>query len=224
MDKVNTYASNINHLVTGDFFKALKKDQYPTQKEFIHSHYGFLKAVECWSELLIQMLSRATTSKERAVFIENLYDEHGNGNLDNSHVNTFIMLIKLLDHTENLSLINCTQSNSYKFAVSAFINKLKSALNTKSFQFCCGMLGIIEYIYIDASGEIHNYLTKFLPPDQINHYSLHEILDKKHVDDLFSLIDTNDMSEGENGMLYGYDAMWNMYQSMSILLPMNNSA
>ena len=47
---------------------------------------------------------------------------------------------------------------------------------------------------------------------------------KQKTVDLFSLIDTNDMSEGERGMSYGYDAMWDMYQSMSILLPMNNSA
>ena len=221
MNEIHDFALKINLLRSNIFFVNLRQSKCCS--EFVHTHFGFLKAIEYWSKCLSQMLVKATTDRERLVFIENLYDEHGNGNLENSHTNTFIKLIMSLDSKSNLSLENCTKSMSYKFAVNAFINKLQHAMDTENFQFCCGMLGIIEYIYMDASKEIHNYLLQYLPLDEINHYSLHEILDKKHLDDLFSLIDIDNMSDAKNGMLYGYNAMWKMYQSMSLFFPINNS-
>ena len=76
----------INKLNDNGYFKKINKSSV---EKFVESQKGFLVAIDYWSKLLGLMVARSTTYIERLVFVNNLHDEHGKGDINNSHVRTF---------------------------------------------------------------------------------------------------------------------------------------
>lgn len=215
---VKKIAQSYNHLLNNQYFQKLK--EIPDTKYFIQSQYCFLKAIDSWSSILALMIPKCHTPEQRLVFINNLYDEHGNGDVANAHVNTFIRLLTSLDHNCDIELTKSVNSDMYGKSVYNFVMKLEYSIEYENFTVLCAMLAIIEYIYIDASCAIHQYLCNFLEPNEINHYSAHEIVDVKHSDELFSLLELNDNTRKdiEKGFSIGYEMMNTMYHNMSHFL------
>ena len=150
---------------------------------FYNSHTGFIVAVDNWSKVLCKLLVKLPTYKERALILENLYDEHGSGSVTKSHTNTFNNFLKDINSEHKIDY----SSNIY---VDTFNTSLDNILQNKSWVYCTAVIGMIEYTYINSSKNINKYVNKYVNKYQkVNHhYSLHETMDCKHSEDLFSLI------------------------------------
>lgn len=229
--KILDIAKYINKIDQNPYFQTL--ENVPNVEQFLTSQISFIKAVDHWSKILGYMLTVLPSDKERSVIIENLYDEHGDGNPDNTHVNTFKRFIKSLDNShssdnsdgynnsyDSYDGYNITKLPSYE-PIKEFNNRLMSKIKVSSWIYCVCMLGMIEYTYITVSRFIHNYVSNFMNPENINHYSLHEIVDVKHATDLFSLAEPyfdEHQSEIIEGLRYGYLCMDDMYKRLSLFL------
>lgn len=194
----NKYFLNLNNISLESF--------YNSQKDFIH-------AVDNWSKVLCHLIMKLPSFKERALILENLYDEHGNGDLKKCHVNTFNDFLKEIN--PNHIAGNSSYAGNY---VGRFNKELMETLENESWVYCTAMIGMIEYTYITASSHITKYVSNYKRVE--NHYSEHETLDYKHYKDLFSLIedlyDTN-KEEIEKGIYHGYKLLNHLYVKMSFL-------
>lgn len=212
MENILTYAESINKINNNEYFKRLNN---LSLENFISSQTDFIYAVDNWSKILGIMVSKVPSHKERAILIKNLYDEHGNGNLEQSHVETFKKLLHNLNKNISGPLIIHVQNIEY---INIFNNQLLDATNYKNWIFCIGMLAMVEYTYITVSNIIHNYISKFIVSDDIHHYSLHEIIDETHSIELFQLVEssyTNYKDDIFEGMNYGYQIMYELYKNLS---------
>lgn len=185
-------------------------------QNFLKSQECFISAVDHWSKVLGLLLTKLPSPKERLVIVQNLYDEHGQGNIEKSHVNTFISLLKSLNYDKEIKLYN-EELESYSI-IKKFNESLVNAINNESWTYSVAMLAMIEYVYIDISRNIHNYLKNFLKDSKINHYELHEIVDEGHYKDLLQLLDGVDAEDIDKGFEYGYELMDNMYHDLSYFL------
>ena len=206
----------INKIDTNPYFQKLNTTKI---ENFLKSQECFIDAVDNWSKVLGILLSKVPTFKERAIIIDNLYDEHGEGNIVNSHVNTFSKFMKSLGYEEDL-LINNDNLPSHNH-VKSFNDSLLEKVNNESWLFSVAMLGMIEYTYITVSKNIHKYVAQFIISEDIHHYSLHEIVDVKHATDLFELILPYENIKTEmiiNGLITGYNLLAKLYDDLSQFL------
>lgn len=216
MEVLLKYTDDVNKINDNNYFITLSKN--PNIDKFLISQECFISAVDHWSRLFGLLLFYVPTDKERLIIIKNLNDEHGDGDLNNSHTNTFKLLLKSLNYNKDILLYNKNlQSYSH---IDKFNNNLKHVITTKNWIYSVAMLAMIEYTYIVVCKNIHNYLLNFLSVDQINHYSLHETLDVTHATELFSLLipymKNDELSlDMKEGITNGYNIMNELYSSLS---------
>jgi hypothetical protein len=204
---------DINKIENNPYFQNLRNN-FEYLPIFIQQQKSFSLAVDHWSKILGKLIYKVPTYKERFVIIRNLYDEHGNGDLNNSHVCTIKRFICSLENiTTKHSLLNY-DSNVQKI----LNNSLDEILETKSWIFVVSVLGIVEYTFITVSKLINEYVSNFIEQNKIEHYSLHEILDIEHATELLSLVlpyinDDEKNNDIYEGIKFGYDIMDNLYLS-----------
>lgn len=205
-------ANRMNNINNNPYFQKLNS---VSVEKFLNSQKSFICAVDFWSKILGSILTILPTYKERVIVIENLYDEHGCGDVSDSHVNTFKKFMESLGYKKDLPLSGSSEEYS---AVNEFNSRLVNKIGASSWVYCVSMLGMIEYTYIDVSRNIHNYASNFIDPKDINHYSLHEIVDVKHATDLFRLVEPyydNYHKEINEGLQYGYICLNDLYKGLS---------
>jgi hypothetical protein len=247
MQEILKIAKDTNKINENPYFKNLNKDVQ--LKLFLNSQEAFISAIDNWSKVLGLMISKVPSDLQRAVLIDNLNDEQGmcncafsaithtvnnrqndgclhrNGDLTKSHVNTFRMLLVSLDYTEKIQLYN-RYLPSYRY-VKKFNDDLTNSIggiikiDGINWIYNIAILGMIEYVYVDVSKYIHAYLCNFLPPDKINHYSTHEILDVHHYTSLFQLLEPyikTNYNEIYFGICRGFKLMDELYFSLNYFL------
>ena len=221
MDEILELANTLNQISTTSYFTTL-----PTTPidGFLNSQECFISAVDNWSRVLGTLLLYLPSDKERAVIIENLNDEHGNGDITKSHVNTFSALLTSLGYQKTIKVYN-ENLPSYS-AVKKFNDNLLNEIQKGDWIYSVALLGMIEYTYIEASKHIHNYLLIYLQELQINHYSTHEVVDVRHATELFRLLEPVKDSHGLliiKGMYTGYTLLKNLYNDLAVFLPHTTS-
>lgn len=213
MNYIFEYVSKIDKINESKYFKALNKSGL---ESFFDSQKSFIHAVDNWSKMLGLMVCKCETDVQRLVFVKNLYDEHGDGDLSNSHIKTFERFMRLKNEDYKFNDIEHLSS------VESFNINLFTPLNNESFDFLCGMLGMIEYTYINVSKCINQYISKNMNinPESVPHYSLHETLDFTHSKELFELIDNKGelSKDAIKGINYGYKIFVELYDRLFIYL------
>ncbi len=186
----------INKLDDNIYFHKLKKFELDENSKyrilnnegFVRSQEGFISAIDNWSKLLAQLLIKVPGAKERLVIVENLYDEHGEGDINESHTSTFQRFMKSLGCTRSLIVNDNPLEYKSSSPIRKFNKKLEEVFKNNDWIYCSAVLGMIEYTYIIASKNIHQYTSNYLKSNDISHYSLHEIIDIKHSTDIFSIL------------------------------------
>lgn len=195
----NILFKNLQHISKDDFLKI--------QKNFIH-------AINHWPKLLLILCSRINEPELRMLLLDNINDEHGNGNINLCHVNTFHQFLKALGLNPNhkIDLYDKYQSK----AVNNFNIRLTQFVNNNDYRESALILGAIEYIYIDISKYFNQYLAKHNL--EVYHYTEHEILDVKHADDLFTIALSGEglmKDDVMNKYLYiGYILIYDLYEEL----------
>lgn len=201
MDKIYEYANNLNKINDNTYFKKLNTLDIDS---FCHSQYDFVYAVDNWSNILLRSALKCNNQYDRYVFIENLYDEHGCGELENSHVNTFNKMIFIMSNSKYEKLHT-------RKHIKNFIDNINKIIDTENLDFISGMLGMIEYTYITVSKNIYEYLLNKMP-NATTHYNLHSTLDVEHAQKLLEIGNGDDIY---NGIKYGYMLMDTLYTEMA---------
>ena len=155
------------------YFSLLKQG---VSKSWLHATQSpFWYAVEGWSNILINILSKLSSSEQRIIILRNLNDEHGNGDIKKCHTYTFTQFLK--------STIDTSAPPPHANCVDNFIT---SIMETQDVVKQLSIVGIIEYIYAYLSIEIGICCNKLNIKNE--HYKEHTKLDIEHALDIFRLL------------------------------------
>ena len=186
--------------------------------KFIKTYIYFEEAVNNWSIILSKLIVKVPTYKERYPVINNLYDEHGNGNLNENHVSTFKRLMEKLIDVNNDKSYEKYLVESSKNEIDSFNSTLESIIDNRNWLYSFAVLGMIEYVYITISKEIHCYVKNFINSD-VDHYSIHEIVDDKHSKDFFDVLNDHYLENKlliNEGLQKGYDIFNKLYYELAL--------
>jgi pyrroloquinoline-quinone synthase len=202
--KNNTYLKNLNN-------KTMKKN------DFIKSQIQFYFAVTFFSRPMGVLAAKIPTPELRKEIVRNFWEEHGEGNLNDIHQNTFIELINRLDKNITREEIQETHLSP---AIRIFNTVLIGTSTLEDYRIGVAMMGIIEYMFSDISGMIGRGIlsNEWLKEDEMIHYDVHEVLDIRHSKDFFDVIE-KDWNENEHnkylikqGLELGANIFNNLYK------------
>ena len=208
---ISEYCLKIDKIEQNPYFiKLLNK---PCLNSFLKSQECFIDAIDHWSRILGLLVFNLPSDKERLAIIQNLYDEHGNGDINSSHVNTFKKLLVSLNYESEIRFRDKSLTTYWK--INDFNEKLTTMVLKESWVVSVAALGMIEYTYSQISGFMHRYIRNFLNPELINHYGIHEKLDQYHAKGFFDLISDQNNYDIKKGLDLGYNLLYQLYERLS---------
>lgn len=171
-----------NDFVDNPFFKNLRQEM--TKEDFIKTQKQFFYAVIHFVSPLALVAAAIPSYEERVNIIKNLWEEHGEGDMSQTHGQTFKELLRRLTGETDLII------PSAEAGVNTFNSTLDNLSKNSSFLVSVGMIGIIERMFADISSYIGTAITErgWLERERIIHYSVHQELDCIHAEDFFSII------------------------------------
>ena len=197
------------------FFMSLLNGTMDKEK-FKETQIDFLDAVEFFSRPMFIISSKLDSYEDRCLIIENILDEHGNGEISNAHGNTFRQYLASLGVTEKK--INNRKPNK---SVSEYNKTLIRCSTKKPIMRSIAMMGIIEERYSEISATIVREILKkkWISEDRLYHYSLHEELDVEHAQGFYNIIkdgwkDINSKEEIKKGLTLGNSMILNLYNGI----------
>ena len=152
---------------------------------FKSSQANFYSAVFYFSRPMFLLCSRMENYADRLIILENIQDEHGNGDIKDSNGETYKKY--LLKLGVNKKDINKTFNHS---AVSNFYSIIDKTVESDNIETAIAMFGIIEDRYTEISSTIATSLinNNWLKEDQLSHYKIHEKLDTYHAGLFYKLV------------------------------------
>lgn len=165
------YALNWKDGAYSKFLNSASKD------ELLRSQEPFYYAVEAFPLMLLKLASEIKTSEQRLLIIQNLWEEHGNGNLTDFHTETFQEHLKVLgSQSENYPVNHHIQNWIESVLTSAY-----SVVELSSY------LAGIENFYAVISQDIALTLNRLGLDGLQSHYSKHAELDWQHGAELLDI-------------------------------------
>ena len=160
-------------------------DGFMSLEVFKKSQANFYSAVCYFSRPMFLLCSRIDNYEERLIILENIFDEHGNGKIQDSHGNTYKKYLLTLGVSEND--INKTFNHS---AVSNFYSIIDKTVESDNIETAIAMFGIIEDRYTEISSSISTSLinNNWLKKNQLSHYVIHKELDIYHAEQFYKLV------------------------------------
>ena len=197
------------------FFMSLLNETMD-KEQFKETQINFLDAVEFFSKPMFIISSKLDTYEDRCRIIENILDEHGNGEIGNAHGNTFRQYLVSLGVTEKQ--IKNRRPNE---AVLEFNKTLIKCSTKKSTMRSVAMMGIIEERYSKISAIVVREILKkkWISKDRLYHYSLHAELDVEHAQGFYNIIkggwkNINSKEEIKKGLTLGNSMILNLYNGI----------
>ncbi len=197
------------------FFVSLLNGTMDKEK-FKETQIDFLDAVEFFSKPMFIISSKLDSYEDRCHIIENILDEHGNGEIGNAHGNTFRQYLVSLGATEKQ--INNRKPNK---VVLEYNNTLIKCSTNNSTMRSIAMMGMIEERYSIISATIAREILKkkWVSKDKLYHYSLHEELDVEHAQGFYNIIkdgwrDIRSKEEIKKGLTLGNSMILNLYNGI----------
>lgn len=167
------------------YFRLLNQDRMSFET-FKYSQVNFYKSVLKFSKPLFVLCSRIDNYEDRLKILENILDEHGNGNLKDTHGNTYKMYLNSLGIGDNKF------PESYEHvSCSNFFSEVEKIVSLGNIDKALAMYGIIEDRYTEISSFVAKIVlkNKWIDKENLIHYSTHEELDKYHAMLFYSIIE-----------------------------------
>jgi len=183
------------------------------KEHFKETQIALLDAVEFFSRPMFIISSKLDSYEDRYYLVKNILDEHGDGEIEKAHGNTFRKYLISLGATEN-QIKNRNPSKD----VLKFNNILMECSLNRSVMRSVAMMGIIEQRYSKISAIIVKEILKkkWINKNSLHHYSLHEELDVEHAQGFYNIIkdgwkDINSKEEIKKGLSLGNSMILNLY-------------
>lgn len=177
--------------------------------------FGF--AVGNFSKPLALLAARSDSVEKRFVFVENLWDEHGEGNLAKSHAATFGLFLNRLCVSTGVDKRRLSDAQGP--AVDAFNQAIVHWADEGDVAEAAASLGMIERLFADYSRLIAKAIVArgWLREDELAHYNLHQKKDHEHADGLFWVASDLDDRVFESAILRGAKTFSSLYASLAKL-------
>jgi hypothetical protein len=173
-------------LAENDSYFVALEDETMSRDDFIETQIQFLFAVVFFSRPMAVLAGRLPRPELRMSLLENVHDEHGEGNLSLSHERTFLQLLERLGVTPD-----DIDRRSLWPEVRAFNTTLGGVCMADDGYTGLAALGIIEDLFSGISARIGKAILarEWLRPGQLVHYAAHEVLDVTHADGFYKVIE-----------------------------------
>ncbi len=167
------------------YFKALEDGTF-TREDFIETQVQFLFAVVFFSRPMAVLAGRLPRPEQRLSLLENVRDEHGDGNLSLSHERTFLTLLARLGVTPDE-----VDRRALWPEVRAFNTALGGLCMADDGYTGLAALGIVEDLFAGISARLGRGIVArgWLAPGELVHYAAHEVLDVSHAEGFYKVID-----------------------------------
>jgi pyrroloquinoline-quinone synthase len=167
------------------YFTALRDGSF-TREDFVETQVQFLFAVVFFSRPMSVLAGRLPRPEQRLSLLENVHDEHGEGNLSLSHERTFLALLARL----GVSPADIDARALWP-EVRAFNTVLGGACFADDTYTGLAALGIIEDLFSGISARLGQGIVArgWLRPEELVHYTAHEALDVTHADGFYRVIE-----------------------------------
>ncbi|MDA9656774.1 iron-containing redox enzyme family protein [Candidatus Marinimicrobia bacterium] len=197
------------------YFAKLRNDEL-TLEEFQKSQLNFFDAVLSFTKPMFIISSKLDSYEQRLLVLENIFEEHGNGDIAKNHGKTFEEYLILLGVNKKEIKNRRINKSSQNFNLSLIEYSQK-----ESTYFSLAMMGIIEERYSEMSKLISEKLlkNKWLTEKTLVHYKVHEKLDIEHAESFYHLIsskwlDKNIRKDIKKGLLFGNNLILNLYTDL----------
>ncbi len=167
------------------YFTALE-DGTMTRDDFVETQIQFLFAVVFFSRPMAVLAGRMPRPEQRLSLLENVGDEHGDGNLSLSHERTFLAL---------LARFGVTPAEIDRRALWPEVRAFNTVLGGLCMNDDCytglAALGMIEDLFAGISSRIGRAIVarRWLTRDDLVHYSTHEVLDVSHAEGFYRVVE-----------------------------------
>lgn len=168
------------------YFKSLRDGTF-LKEDFIETQVQFYNAVVFFSRPMTVLAAKIPNSELRMNILRNVWEEHGEGDLEKIHGTTFL---KFLSRLANQSAQD-VESRFLWPEVRIFNTVLTGTCVLDEYLTGVSLLGIIERMFSDISSIIGRNVVHrgWLQADEIVHYTLHQELDIKHSQDFFDILE-----------------------------------
>jgi pyrroloquinoline-quinone synthase len=184
------------------------------REDFVATQCQFLFAVRYFSRPMSALLSRIPTNRQRVDILRNVWEEHGEGRLSQSHRRTFLTLL------ERLGVDSATvETRAVWPEVDQFNLTLTGVCTLEDYRLGTAMLGMIEHMFGTISARLGQAIIHrgWLSESDLTHYRQHEDLDVRHSGDFFALIEPEIDTHGEGierGLRLGCSTFDTLYRGL----------
>jgi pyrroloquinoline quinone (PQQ) biosynthesis protein C len=168
------------------FFRALNDGSF-AKEDFVETQIQCYFAVLYFSRPLAMMAAKIENPEHRLKVLRNAWDEHGEGDLAQSHG---VIFRELLARLGGLTREDIDRRAMWP-ETRTFNTLLAGACSVDEYLVSASMVGIMERMFCDISGWIGRGIVNrgWLEPGQVLHYNLHETLDIRHAQDFFDIVE-----------------------------------
>jgi pyrroloquinoline-quinone synthase len=164
-------------------YLAALRDGSLSKEDFVETQVQFAHAVFFFSRPMMVLAARVSNPEVRLPLLENVGDEHGDGDLSMSHEATF---------TRFLSRLGVAKDELWQRPlwpeVRAFNTVLAGVCTLDDVPTALATLGIIEDLFAGISAEVGRGVVArgFLEASALVHYKTHEELDVLHAEGFYA--------------------------------------
>ena len=187
------------------------------REDFVATQVQFFHAVTVFGRPMAALAARLPTPEARAVIFRNVWEEHGEGDMSQTHTATFLAFLSELGGLEPEAIWSIPLWPEVRGFNNAVIG---TALADDVMVGIC-TLGMIERLFADISAMIARSVVDrgWLPPEQLVHYDLHAHLDIRHAEDFFGLArphwpDGERRYEIAQGLRLGANLFMDLYEGL----------
>lgn len=198
------------------YFQALAEGRF-ARADFVETQVQFFWAVTFFSRPMALLAAKIPGAAQRVEVLRNVWEEHGEGNAGLTHTATFRELLRRLGETDDDAL----EARVLWPEVRVFDTTLVGACLMDEWIVGAATLGMIEHMFQGMSAAIGDAIVRqrWLPPERLVHYDLHERLDARHAHDFFATIATGLGPAGddyyvEQGLMQGASVFLGLYEGL----------
>jgi pyrroloquinoline-quinone synthase len=212
LDKIiNETLTNPNPYLSALSHKTMSKD------DFIETQVQFFFAVKHFHHPMNTLANRIPENRNRALVLQNVEDELGNGDELRSHENTFLVFLNRLAGLRPERV----RTRPVCDAINTFNTTLDDVCSQGDYRKAAALMAMIEWMFSGISRQIGQATLEmgWLENDQLVHYTTHQDLDVQHAKDFLDVIEPDWESQGSlivEGMKEGailFDTLYrNLYE------------
>jgi hypothetical protein len=198
------------------YLRALRDGSFE-REDFVETQLQFFAAVAHFSRPMAMLASRLPRPDQRVALVENIFDEHGRGDLGHGHERTFLLLLERLGADvgrvgRGASWPELRAFNAALTGIASFDTPLTGL----------AVFGIIEDLFSGISLELGRGIVArgWLAASDVAHYPTHATLDEEHADGFYRQLDgpygedARAAEEIEQGLVLGGHLFLRLYDDL----------